>query len=862
MEIGDLLFTLDNQKVKVIYFDDKTIRIEYKGKVYERPISHIGTKLFIYDKDGYDYEGFDEYGINKKLEVKKGSKADVEFVGGRTVLYHKIYGDGIFVKFEKNEKTMYIFVKFSVGEKQFIFPDCFKSKYLSQKSSEKLSKQKENLNTEYGLQEFQKEKCYFDNTIQRLDKDILNSSLRIENSNSYYYNEVYDEVFVKRDISCEAHNNNVELRAIRNNPYFACIQTAFGKKYIGKKRYGDIVDWADPLCSIYYNFQLHIGREQTKLSLVRDFDIGNGVFVNYFDKYNLLFETNNDDDLLRKIKNQRQEKTTHDIIDTIRSNQYNIITATTEKEIAVEGCAGSGKTMILLHRLHYLMRNDKSLSNDKVYILSPTSLLVTECDELSKTLNIDKVAKFSNSMFYSMIIERSVKKLDVFLPKRVMPSKSNEFIPDQILKKIYSFVEIEDIKDSVYLVLYDDDIRKDFIRKEKEKNKKARLDFWEDGRFFVECDIESDAYYDKYLEAVNELKDTSIENVDAILKAINNENLSIKNKEFRRSVLNFLKNNEQLLGSVSRKYQIDSKDLIYSRSDAYKKTYDFLEAINWSSDNYMFRTMNPFAKFQNEYVPIYEREKCLNKFEIGNNYSYLFYIIQHFIEEKKQIYGLKKSEILEWEEFYYAYVISEYSNFKFENAKICFVDEFQDYSKLELSLIERMFPLAKLNFWGDFNQQVIAKGVSKNDFKQFLNEKSGLSFKINENYRNAREITEYINENFNMEMIPIGLSGTVKECAISCVDSIKISPSDRVAIIYSDFNELDAAVRTIKQHELAHKIIGNNTDKIERGIYNLISVQMSKGLEFETVIVLSKTMTEKEKYVSMTRALNELYVIK
>ena len=37
-------------------------------------------------------------------------------------------------------------------------------------------------------------------------------------------------------------------------------------------------------------------------------------------------------------------------------------------------------------------------------------------------------------------------------------------------------------------------------------------------------------------------------------------------------------------------------------------------------------------------------------------------------------------------------------------------------------------------------------------------------------------------------------------------------------------------------------------------------VEQSKGLEFETVFAVTGRMSENEKYITYTRALNELYV--
>lgn len=52
-----------------------------------------------------------------------------------------------------------------------------------------------------------------------------------------------------------------------------------------------------------------------------------------------------------------------------------------------------------------------------------------------------------------------------------------------------------------------------------------------------------------------------------------------------------------------------------------------------------------------------------------------------------------------------------------------------------------------------------------------------------------------------------------------------------------------------------------NSGEIIRGMYNVLPISKSKGLEFEKVIVLANGMSDNEFYVACTRAISELYVI-
>ena len=49
--------------------------------------------------------------------------------------------------------------------------------------------------------------------------------------------------------------------------------------------------------------------------------------------------------------------------------------------------------------------------------------------------------------------------------------------------------------------------------------------------------------------------------------------------------------------------------------------------------------------------------------------------------------------------------------------------------------------------------------------------------------------------------------------------------------------------------------------RISRSKINVMSVYESKGLEFTSVVVASEGMTDGEKYIAYTRALNELAVL-
>ena len=132
---------------------------------------------------------------------------------------------------------------------------------------------------------------------------------------------------------------------------------------------------------------------------------------------------------------------------------------------------------------------------------------------------------------------------------------------------------------------------------------------------------------------------------------------------------------------------------------------------------------------------------------------------------------------------------------------------------------------------------------------------------LNENYRNTVQITEYCNDEFGADVTAIGLNGekvallSLKDAVAELQDQHSSNVKSRCAIIYKKGNEQIAmeAAEMLSEKDRAFDAVDN--DRI-----SIITVEMSKGLEFENVVAINDSMTINEKYVSYTRALEKLIV--
>ena len=187
-------------------------------------------------------------------------------------------------------------------------------------------------------------------------------------------------------------------------------------------------------------------------------------------------------------------------------------------------------------------------------------------------------------------------------------------------------------------------------------------------------------------------------------------------------------------------------------------------------------------------------------------------------------------------------------NFKYYTDYLyMFIDEMQDYGYEEIRLISKMEKNAKLNLYGDVEQAILPfiKKKEINELIDLLNElrDNVKTYFLNENYRNSKEITNYCNKFLNVTMTPMGINSNP-------VSEIKVDN-------YIDY---------IKDHfDKSHVIIGNDIKDIEELSYigyEAYTVSQAKGLEFSKVVVMENNFSNVLKYVSYTRTLDKLFILK
>lgn len=248
-----------------------------------------------------------------------------------------------------------------------------------------------------------------------------------------------------------AYNIAEKFRSYQASPYFGRIDFDYvdndGSEtfYIGKEGIADnaqmiVVDWRTPMGSCYYasnQKEFSVNGRDYLLALRRALDIKDGQLIAYRTEYDgemvSLEGDVIDPFLLTVLKDKRRHNRLTDIIRTIQGNQNEIIRKDRTESFVVQGCAGSGKTMILLHRLSYLKFNNRGMSLGGVKIITPNKFFDAHINDLSKELGLTSIERFSVEEYYVHLIKKYASKIQVDAVVQ-----SEKILSHDLLKYLYS----------------------------------------------------------------------------------------------------------------------------------------------------------------------------------------------------------------------------------------------------------------------------------------------------------------------------------------------------------------------------------------------------------------------------------------
>lgn len=215
------------------------------------------------------------------------------------------------------------------------------------------------------------------------------------------------------------------LESVIGKPYFSRIDyTSDSTKkeeilYIGKVSLFDrvsqepiIVDWRSPIANVYYDGRLGevsydaYGETQSGyLSLKRQYDILDGLLKEIRD-----IDLTTHDELLQKSLSGKADNRLTEIIATIQNEQNEVIRASLNHPIIVQGAAGSGKTTIALHRISYFLYSfGFQFPPEKLMILAPNRLFIDYISAVLPELGVNKINQTTYIDFMRSCLGQKIK---------------------------------------------------------------------------------------------------------------------------------------------------------------------------------------------------------------------------------------------------------------------------------------------------------------------------------------------------------------------------------------------------------------------------------------------------------------------
>lgn len=638
---------------------------------------------------------------------------------------------------------------------------------------------------------------------------------------SQYINPVTDKII---DYEEEEHKILLLEKMIKS-PYFARIdfkfddEDEFEKIYIGrsslrKNSYQEmyVYDWRSPIASVFYRFMTGeafydapCGRVTGELNLKRQYEIKNGILEYFFDS-----DVQIVDEFLRQLLSQNTTAKMKAIVETIQHEQCVVIRDMENDLLMVQGVAGSGKTSIALHRAAYLMYQglQTKLSANNIMIISPNSIFEQYISNVLPELGEDNVI---SSVFEDILSEllngRKIQSRNDFLENLIVNSKYKEISRNSIEFKTSSF--FREILDQFLI-----DIPRQWIE-------------FEDVYYEGKCVVSGQILKDKILGRPE-------------------TPLGIKLEQLEDYIL------EQIFGTGKGRGHKEEKNLIKQEIQKFIK------------------------------IDIVELYKIL-----FSNEAYFYSLLQNSNPSQniKNIWKYTK-ENLEADSLYYddaiaiAYLyLKIYGTNKYKNIKQVVIDEAQDYYPLQYEIFNLLFSNAKFTILGDM-KQTLAKKEDISFYEQIqkiLNKKKSSLIMLDKSFRCTNEIL-----NFSLKFIE--QSSQIKSFNRNG-DSPKVYIADNSEIFIDEivkeiklcqekgFQSICLICKTEKnstylfnkiKHKLDIQLIKNGSVSDLQGVF-ILPVYMSKGLEFDTVLICDADSQnyhdEDDKnllYVACTRALHKL----
>lgn len=207
-----------------------------------------------------------------------------------------------------------------------------------------------------------------------------------------------------------------------------------------------VYDWRSPIASLFYDYgigpcmyEAPDGEISGYMSLRRQYKIENEKLIRVFDN-----DLNVVDECLQEVLSESSSEKMKNIVNTIQSEQNEIIRNISNKNLIVQGIAGSGKTSVALHRIAFLLYKIKNLKSSNVLIFSPNKVFSEYISDVLPELGEENTSETTFHDFARSYAKefKSVETFTDFIERYYTGKEKNpELVKLKLSKDMISIIE-------------------------------------------------------------------------------------------------------------------------------------------------------------------------------------------------------------------------------------------------------------------------------------------------------------------------------------------------------------------------------------------------------------------------------------
>lgn len=326
-------------------------------------------------------------------------------------------------------------------------------------------------------EEFERERNYLNKTVSLIRKKIskLGQELFDDDSKVLEFKKLIWDTHTEMDpnemrsmmaesdlqVSIMQSKGNYlqRLFRIQNKPYFGSIRfkedgNEEDNIYIGITHVEDkldyyVHDWRSPICSMFYDYETGPASYKAPSGIIkgiitkkRQYIIEDAELKHIFDN-----DLNISDSLLQEVLAEESSDKMKNIVNTIQEEQNKVIRNTEDKNLIVEGIAGSGKTSVALHRIAFLLYRIPNLTSSNVVVFTPNKVFSEYISNVLPELGEDNTYDMT---FYDLLCQnineyKNIENFTDFISRYYKGNVDNYDMvkykqSDEIIKDIDSYI--------------------------------------------------------------------------------------------------------------------------------------------------------------------------------------------------------------------------------------------------------------------------------------------------------------------------------------------------------------------------------------------------------------------------------------